>query len=136
MKAELYQVQYSEFRPDIPMFRAKLYCEYDYQHIATVDLTKCRIRPESPSTFSIMQAYLEKVFKLTNSIEYPWSQNTEVSIAPSAKSVRSTSVGDVVVLYYDGYAIPYLCADNGWWQIPGSDRHATTDVPLWDTFGC
>ena len=131
MKAELYQVQYSEFRPDIPMFRAKLYCEYDYQHIATVDL------PDA-DTFEGEQAFLEKVFELTNSIEHPWSQNAEVSIDPSAKRARCTSVGDVVVLYHnDGNGpVPYLCTGNGWYMIPGNDRHATTNVPLWDTFGC
>jgi hypothetical protein len=42
-------------------------------------------------------APFQQVFALTNHIDYPWTENPEVIWHAADRSLRSTSVGDVIV---------------------------------------
>lgn len=41
---------------------------------------------------------LDEAFERTNSLDCPWQENEDVTIAPSGERARSTSVGDVMQL--------------------------------------
>jgi hypothetical protein len=55
---------------------------------------------------------IEDVFRLTNHIDYDWTENTEVIAC--GQNNRSTSVGDVVI---DGAGKKLLCAGCGWEEL-------------------
>ena len=70
-------------------------------------------------------APLEKVFALTNYIDHSWTSNPEV-VWHTTLSLRSTSVGDVIVSYESGQAwlvmpigLQELAPDKG---TPASDE--------------
>lgn len=56
----------------------------------------------------------EYAFERTNSIEAHWSRNKDVRPGPAGASLRSTSVGDVVVL------------DSGAFRVEGAGWSAVT----------
>jgi len=55
---------------------------------------------------------IDDVFRLTNNIDRNWDENEEVNA--TGKSLRSTSVGDVVV---DAEGKALICASMGWEEI-------------------
>lgn len=59
----------------------------------------------------VTDGHLEKVFELTNHIDKPWWENTEVKCH---RKRRSTSVGDVVV---DEEGRKHFCDMAGWRQF-------------------
>ena len=57
---------------------------------------------------------LELAFKLTNSIDYAWWENKEVTpMFPDKEGCRSTSVDDMVLIG----AEKYVCKNQGWGKI-------------------
>jgi hypothetical protein len=54
---------------------------------------------------------LGEVFEKTNHIEVPWPENPGATMIVSANSVRSTSVGDIVV---DETGVRHRCLPIGW----------------------
>lgn len=60
---------------------------------------------------------LDEIFRLTNSIGQPWTQNTGVRcLLPNA---RSTSVGDMVV---DSKGKVWLCCLIGWKELGPANK--------------
>jgi hypothetical protein len=66
---------------------------------------------------SIETGDLETAFRLTNSIDAPWYDSPEVSVLAPSRGVRSTSVGDVVVLTDERGQRAFRCDMVGWTQI-------------------
>ncbi len=56
---------------------------------------------------------LELAFMLTNSIEYAWWENEEVTPMFPEQGCRSTSVGDMVLIGTE----KYVCENMGWKKI-------------------
>ena len=57
---------------------------------------------------------LELAFKLTNSINYAWWENKEVTpMFPDKEGCRSTSVGDMVLVGTE----KYVCVSTGWKKV-------------------
>ena len=56
---------------------------------------------------------LELAFELTNSIEYAWWENEEVTPMFPDKGCRSTSVGDMVLIGTE----KYVCKKQGWEKL-------------------
>ena len=56
---------------------------------------------------------LELAFRLTNSIEYAWWENEEVTPMFPEQGCRSTSVGDMVLIGTE----KYVCENMGWKKI-------------------
>ena len=67
-----------------------------------------------------------RVFELTNHIDQPWTENPEVTVAAGVnpRSLRSTSVGDVVA----GPEGAFVIAPIGLQPLPMRDG-ATVTVP-------
>jgi hypothetical protein len=59
---------------------------------------------------SVSSDNIEEAFRLTNSIEFNWWENAEVTALFSGGGCRSTSVGDVVEVN----GTFHLCASSGW----------------------
>lgn len=66
---------------------------------------------------SIETGDLETAFRLTNSIDAPWYDSPEVLVLAPEPQVRSTSVGDVVVLADENGQRAYRCDMVGWTQL-------------------
>ena len=56
---------------------------------------------------------LELAFRLTNSIEYAWWENEEVTPMFPEQGCRSTSVGDMVLIGTE----KYVCENMGWTKV-------------------
>ena len=56
---------------------------------------------------------LELAFMLTNSIEYAWWENEEVTPMFPEQGCRSTSVGDMVLIGTE----KYVCENMGWKKV-------------------
>ena len=56
---------------------------------------------------------LELAFRLTNSIEYAWWENEEVTPMFPEQGCRSTSVGDKVLIGTE----KYVCENMGWKKV-------------------
>ena len=56
---------------------------------------------------------LELAFRLTNSIEYAWWENEEVTPMFPEQGCRSTSVGDMVLIGTE----KYVCENMGWKKV-------------------
>ena len=56
---------------------------------------------------------LELAFELTNSINYAWWENEEVTPMFPDKGCRSTSVGDMVLIGTE----KYVCESTGWEKV-------------------
>ena len=56
---------------------------------------------------------LEIAFMLTNSIDYAWWENEEVTPMFPEKGCRSTSVGDMVLIGTE----KYICENVGWRKV-------------------
>jgi hypothetical protein len=71
-----------------------------------------------------MQA-LDDVYRLTQNINHPWPQNSEVEIKATngRKRFRSTHIGDVLVMGEK----PYVCATYGWKEIMAADQKVERD---------
>jgi hypothetical protein len=63
----------------------------------------CTDRSRHYTHVADVEAPLGQVFALTNHIDHPWTENPEVAWHTAAP-VRSTSVGDVIVLQESGRA--------------------------------
>ena len=61
-------------------------------------------RPRFYSHVADVMAPLWQVFALTNHIDHSWTSNPEVVWYDTARPLRSTSVGDVIVSHLDGTA--------------------------------
>ena len=77
-------------------------------------------RSRSYTHVADVDAPLEQVFTLTNSIDHLWTSNPEVVWHTTKAPLRSTSVGDVIVAYESGQAwlvmplgLQELAPDNG-----------------------
>ena len=67
---------------------------------------------EVPKSATVNQK-LELAFRLTNSIEYAWWENEEVTPMFPEQGCRSTSVGDMVLVGTE----KYVCASIGWKKV-------------------
>ena len=67
---------------------------------------------EVPKSATVNQK-LELAFRLTNSIEYAWWENEEVTPMFPEQGCRSTSVGDMVLVGTE----KYVCATIGWKKV-------------------
>jgi hypothetical protein len=83
----------------------------DYTHVCDVDAP-------------VMGA----VFQLTNHIDHPWTENTEVSFPARVDRtrLRSTSVGDVIQDGNDFYAV----APSGFVKLAALDENFQSRVPV------
>ena len=72
--------------------------------------------PKFPDDYDLIAVVgsetLGDVFRITNHIDHPWTENEEVVFAD--EKVRSTSVGDVVLDDNKGY---WRCEPIGWKKI-------------------
>ena len=67
---------------------------------------------EVPKSATVDQK-LELAFRLTNSIEYAWWENEEVTPMFPEQGCRSTSVGDMVLIGTE----KYVCENMGWKKV-------------------
>ena len=67
---------------------------------------------EVPKSATVNQK-LELAFRLTNSIEYAWWENEEVTPMFPEQGCRSTSVGDMVLIVTE----KYVCENMGWKKV-------------------
>ena len=67
---------------------------------------------EVPKSATVNQK-LELAFRLTNSIEYAWWENEEVTPMFPEQGCRSTSVGDMVLVGTE----KYVCVSIGWKKV-------------------
>ena len=71
-------------------------------------------------------ALLEQVFALTNSIDHSWTKNPEVVWHTTKASLRSSSVGDVIVAYESGQA--WLVMPIGLQELPSDNWTSAADA--------
>ena len=89
---------------------------YHNTHPTFLDQDDCSFPEGFALVAKVDTEHIGEAFRLTNSIDKPWTKNEEVEVVGSRlpttySKFRSTSVGDVVVK--DG--TPYLCRMMGWW---------------------
>ena len=70
---------------------------------------------------------VEDVFRLTNTIEEYWWENTEVRATFAGEGCRSTSVGDIV---FDGAGQGRFCASVGWVEMNLTDPENAARDPV------
>lgn len=59
----------------------------------------------------------EAAFRLTNSIDAPWYDSPGVLVLAPKPQVRSTSVGDIIVIKQGAVSRAYRCDAVGWTQL-------------------
>ena len=101
MKLKVFHCPDHLFRDALCLFTAAEMCVFinnnmrEYEHVADVEVA---------DTTDINDSLLEVVFKKTNTIDGPWSENEGVT--PHKWPCRSTSKGDFVLSPTDGvYAV-------------------------------
>lgn len=72
---------------------------------------------------------LEKVFELTNHIESNWTMNMQVAAVRS--QLRSTSVGDIVLVCNDEGNKYWICRSRGWEEL--KDLKTIVPNPMFST---
>ena len=81
-------------------------------HAAYEDAPQTVAFVEVPKSASVNEK-LELAFRLTNSIEYAWWENEEVTPMFPEQGCRSTSVGDMVLIGTE----KYVCENMGWKKV-------------------